>query len=824
MSNVLYRTAFFTERNFKMKNRFIRAAAFAAAACLSMSSCSEKSNKKDTNNIKAETISANSDNMNAAELLAGSYKLKKYKEIPEISNLRDLVPLKNGGFIAVSWIYGTRQSCIYTLNDDLSEVNAVNITIPDDAAKADGYDSVFSISHSGNIAALYTMYDNGGITPPDDDENFDYREFYENQKNSYGLCFYNSDGTIKSYANLGDLGDIKSSDGERLYSCSFVQAGESSALVSFSNGIILLCGIDGKTEKLPLYNETESFYTADFTLDTNDNIYMTYSYYEGDDIYKDTRCIVPVDTEKKAYGDVLMTIGYTDPDIYDYYIMSGYGDYPLLISDSTDLYGIKSDGTKEKILNWADSDTGPMGIVSIGNDEYYCWGKNMYDSQIYKLVPRQEGDGENTQVLTLGLMYGGNQPMVNSFNRSQDKYRIKVINYSEMYRQQNASTYNEPQTNEEYDEVESGIRNLMQMDVISGNAPDILLCYDHNDIQTLSSKGLFTDLYTIMENDPDINRETMLPNLLKAMESGDGHLYSITPSFSLCTLAVKSKFSDRENWTLQDMIDLYDKSNAEHRYDNNTKTRMLEMLLEGQSDFIDLEHGKCNFDSPEFVELLKFCNRFVEKIEPPCAEDDYDAMDAFFMDQYTWFAKDKDLVRQCAGYDTFLKYDTFGGDDYTLVGYPSSNGKGGKLSPTSEFAICKTSSKQEGAWEFIKSFFDFDNEYNYCSYNYPALKTEFKKALDEKTKMYAWDENGNQIEVTTMDPDVPRSEYPLTKDDRDALERYLLSCDTLFDSISSDVKSICLEEANAYFHGERSAEEAAKLMQNRISIFVSEKN
>lgn len=230
--------------------------------------------------------------------------------------------------------------------------------------KADGYDMDFSISQNGNIAALYTLYDNGGITIPEDDEGFDYEEYYNNQKNYYGLCFYNADGSVKSYVNLGELSDFKGTE-ERVYKCSFVQASETTALISFSNGTVILCGNDGKTEKFPDYQETDLIDFIDFTLAADDTVYMTYSYYEDGDIYKNVRHIVPVDAETKTYGDILTTIDYNDRNIYDFAIMSGYGDYCLLRSDYTDLWGIKPDGTTEKILNWADCDAMDMCIASI---------------------------------------------------------------------------------------------------------------------------------------------------------------------------------------------------------------------------------------------------------------------------------------------------------------------------------------------------------------------------------------------------------------------------------------------------------------------------
>ena len=55
-------------------------------------------------------------------------------------------------------------------------------------------------------------------------------------------------------------------------------------------------------------------------------------------------------------------------------------------------------------------------------------------------------------------------------------------------------------------------------------------------------------------------------------------------------------------------------------------------------------------------------------------------------------------------------------------------------------------------------------------------------------------------------------------------ERYLLSCDTLLDEMDYEVQSIVMEEADAFFHGEKTAEDTAKMIQNRVSILVGERS
>ena len=39
-----------------------------------------------------------------------------------------------------------------------------------------------------------------------------------------------------------------------------------------------------------------------------------------------------------------------------------------------------------------------------------------------------------------------------------------------------------------------------------------------------------------------------------------------------------------------------------------------------------------------------------------------------------------------------------------------------------------------------------------------------------------------------------------------------------------EVQSIVMEEADAFFHGEKTAEDTAKMIQNRVSILVGERS
>ena len=810
-----------------MKDKILRTAAFAAAACLSLSSCSNSRKASSSEqSSKPAAISAEDIPETAEELLGGSYKLTKHKTFTEFDGIGHMVQLKDGSYIGFCYTMNDGNGSLYSFGSDLSELKKIDLSIPDEVSSADTYYGNYSITPDGDISALYTIFDDGGRKMPKEyDESFDYESFYANRRTSYGICFYNKDGSVKSFALLDDIEDYIE-DADSFYIGSFTQVSSDSAFIAAGYDVFLLCRSDGSLEKLssPVENSAGSIsymvYAPDGTA------YLAYNYYPNGDYSKQMLEIFPFYADKKAFGKAVYSVDTTSMMGYSE-AMNGYGEYVVLYSDDSELYGIKADGTKETLLNWSDADTRPMQVVSAGNDEFYGFGGGNYSENgctVYKLVHRAAGEAAETKVVTVGIISNGiSDEMFNSFNRSQDKYRVKTINYYDKYVEQNGGSLDEVRNANEAYKQSAEMNKLLQLDIMSGNAPDMIIS-DKNTVDLLGSKGFFADLYEFMDGDPDVNRQTVAPNLLRALESKDGRLYSISPSFGVETIAIKSKFLDHENWTIQEMMDIYDNTDAAHKYDGMDKKEMLRILLEGQSDLVDIENGQCHFDTPEFIDLLKFCDRFVMEVDRPDKMTDYQALEQYYYDKAFWIPNDEDLISlihfESDNTVSYAKADTFGGEDFTFAGYPTGNGKGGKLIISAHFAISENSKVKEGAWEFIKTYFDMNKEGNHYTYGYPALKADLERELDKEMKLT----NYGSAETETSQTKLGFTQYPLTQEERDDLERYVLSCDTLANVMDYDAQSICYEEADAFFNGEKTAEEAAKMMQNRISILVSEKN
>ena len=93
------------------------------------------------------------------------------------------------------------------------------------------------------------------------------------------------------------------------------------------------------------------------------------------------------------------------------------------------------------------------------------------------------------------------------------------------------------------------------------------------------------------------------------------------------------------------------------------------------------------------------------------------------------------------------------------------------------------------------------------------------------TPEYYEDEEGNQVEMskTTWGYDDFEMEImAASKEEVDAVRELLKSADRLSGNVDSQLTNIITEEAEPFFKGQKSAKDAAGVIQNRIQIYVNE--
>lgn len=526
-----------------------------------------------------------------------------------------------------------------------------------------------------------------------------------------------------------------------------------------------------------------------------------------------------IDTKGKRFGTKFSLPN----NAYD--LLPGGGKYDLCYRSGSNLYGIDlANDANEKILNWINCDVNGDYVtnLSFAADGSVTAvlsstknGKN--ETELVRLSPVPASSLPQKQTLTLAVMslpYDMSDRII-AFNRKSDSVRIELRDYSE---------YN---TEDDW----SVGQTKLTTELLSGKVPD-LFSLNGLPYSQLAGKGLLEDLYPYLDADTSISREDFFPTVLKAMEY-NGALCRICPSFTVQSLiGASSVVGDKPGWDYEQfreaLASMPEGCTPLDQY--TTREDVLRALMSlDMNDFVDWSTGKCSFESQEFTDLLAFSNAFLEE---------------FNWEDYEWnedestpnrIAQGRQMLMQTSisSIEDVMINDLYFGGDSTYIGWPTNNGIGNMISlDDNAYAISASCGNKEAAWSFLRSI--LSTEYQESQYGLPVVKKVFDAKLKEAmTPKYQTDANGNYI----LDENGDKIQEPrggIGFGDGKTYEIYALSqkeADKLLELINTTTKvtdqndsilNIVKEQAQAYFAGQKSAEEVARLVQSKANIYVNE--
>lgn len=379
------------------------------------------------------------------------------------------------------------------------------------------------------------------------------------------------------------------------------------------------------------------------------------------------------------------------------------------------------------------------------------------------------------------------------------------------------------------------LETQLPLEVLSGKDPDLVIWDRTNYSQSLVSDRLMENLYDFMDADPDFHREDYYENILQAFEINGG-LYICPASFSVHTGCVWADGlgTDRdvaEGWTLGEMMETYRNSlRAEVFAENFTRELQLKFICEDcMGNFVDWSSGECHFDIPEFVELLEFCNTFPEQFQDEIYYEDNSHIKVLSSGKIFW-----QPIASSEAWDVAYRRVTNGDADLLWPGHPVADGEkdlgGGVAAPYGEcYSICRNSADPEAAWEVIKSFLVADAEREVQGI--PLLRSVSEERIQDALTLEYETVDGSRQEKIKWERGIVINEWT-------DLEEVKLSCITEEDaetyrsiienthrsySGDSGILDIIMEEAGAYFGGDKDAATVADIIQNRVSMYVGER-
>lgn len=417
---------------------------------------------------------------------------------------------------------------------------------------------------------------------------------------------------------------------------------------------------------------------------------------------------------------------------------------------------------------------------------------------------------------------------IDSFNSADNGYQIvtKIVDMDFYNKEFDTTVMNE----------EDGLAvdfNMVQ-DVMNTDSVDIIPSYtfaNQSKYEILKNMGAFADLYPFMENDPDVNKSTLNQHILSLNET-DGELRALPVFYYASTLVGESRYvGDKENWTVDEFI-----SHWEHMPDGATvngssdsENIYYDILRSNLETFVDYENVIVDFDCPEFRKILEFCNRF-ESNHGQKGEWNYESPRMVVRSEIRGFTAAK-LFGEHG--DEILGYIE---PPYTMVGYPSADGQGAFFKSDTLYSISANSSpeKQKGAWEFIRQFYteEYQQEHVMEKYvqnidgeeivSYGAIGDLCinKNAFDTIAQRTI---NGEYGDGKGIDKGVEYTVSMPTREEVDKLVAYLDSIDRWETTLDRQLWKIIEDEVMAYFAGEKSLDDTVNLIQERASIWISER-
>ncbi len=470
-----------------------------------------------------------------------------------------------------------------------------------------------------------------------------------------------------------------------------------------------------------------------------------------------------------------------------------------------------------EVLDWLTSNiegnyVQTFTVAEDGKIVVYCDNYNE-GTEVAVLTKTLASEVPQKETITLATLYDGSMltEAIVKFNKTNTKYQVKLKSYIDSDSEWTETTY------------EDGLAR-MYADLIGDNAPDII-DLSYVDVPSLVAKGALEDLTPYLEKSTIANKNDFVESVLNAYNY-DGVQVSVPASFNIMTLMGKaSNVGTEPGWTLDEVMALADKNPDAQLIKYVTKEQALHLCMQYNSDsFIDYKSGTCKFNSPEFIKVLEFANRFPDE---PNYDDDssFPALiqsgQVLLADVYLYDVQEYQMHR--------LMFE----EEATCIGYPTSDGTPGVfISGQDMCGISSTSKCKDGAWAFVESTLAKSDDMNHI-WMFPSRKDQLDELFAEAMKPeymrdangdIMYDEEGNALQYpkTTWGYDDWEAEiYAATQEEVDDLKA-MISMARPVAGADQTIFNIITEEASSYFKGQKSAQDVANIIQSRVEVYVSE--
>lgn len=300
---------------------------------------------------------------------------------------------------------------------------------------------------------------------------------------------------------------------------------------------------------------------------------------------------------------------------------------------------------------------------------------------------------------------------------------------------------------------------MMQEDI-----PDIIIADRYTDIIHLIKMGAFEDIYQYISDDQAFS-DVYMKNIVDSF-SDNGQLFVFPIDFIVRGLSIYSDEDiDEKTFCFED----FERMTGTGRYDFYNIIDLF--LLDGNKAFIDYNELSSDYTGDDFTRLLDIWKKTLD------SQDEYSVLDEWL---YVKSAKDWSSSK-----------------NHCFVGVPSSTGNDYYIQSDNMFMISGNSANKEECISFLKFLLEEETQKElHNGFSFPVNKNLYDRCMRE-IAMETSNEYTEKIKNITEGP----------------LVAYIQN---------NRVRNIIFDELYQYEFDERSATEAAAVIQNKVKLYMSE--
>ncbi len=476
-------------------------------------------------------------------------------------------------------------------------------------------------------------------------------------------------------------------------------------------------------------------------------------------------------------------------------LLCGGERWDVYLSDGTSAYGFDlASGNLEKQFEWLSVGIVGRALLEAPDGGFFAADGNnrLFRMRQVDVEVGESGEPETMTLVVLDRMFMSPvlETAILDWNREHPECMIVVRDY---YTGEHSNDW------QKEEQAIEDAQKAMAMDIITGGTHPDLFDLSSLNAAALAVGGKLENLYPYLDADPELSRESFYPNVLKAQEIRGG-LYEVVTNYSMLTVTgFNSELGNAQSW--DELFSLAANTpRCERLFTAEAWSRMelLQLLTDASGKkLVDWDTGECRFDSPYFLSILEAVTQLPAQAVAP---------EEYYRVQHSR-AEGEGLLTVGEFPDLWLGASAgkeYGEGNCAVIGIPEL---GNVLKPSSELGtsamgMAADSKHKDECWAFLRGFY-----LNPRTYTMSVIQGSLEQSIQRE--LHQREEEGNA------------AYWPHAEADMRLFADAFTGATVLYRHDDA-VWEIVQAEANRYFAGQISAEECAKAIQSRASIYLSE--